>query len=70
METLKRLILPAIFILALAIFGVSCSAGKQYCTNDHVKYQKKSRVKAYKANSNRSSYTHSTSLKKRYVLKK
>ena len=70
MKSILRLLLPALFIISISYLGTSCISRKPYCANDTLKYQKKSRIKAYKPNSSRSPFVHNSPIRKKYVIKK
>jgi len=78
-EPLKReiemsLFRSILFVLAtgviILIVSSSCGRGSIYNTHSRVSYNRGAHVKAYKGNPNRNSFTHSASIRKKYVLKK
>ena len=72
-EMKLRLSLASILtIILLAFLGTgstSCSS-KSYSSNQCIEYNRNARIKAYKSPTNRGSYTHNKSSRKKYVIKK
>jgi len=62
-------ILTAILLSIFLLTSTSCSQ-KSYSTGCKVNYNKSSRIKAYKKPTSRNSFTHSSSVKKKYVVKR
>lgn len=62
-------ILTAILLSIFLLTSASCSQ-KMYSTRNKVGYNKSSRIKAYKKPGSRKSFTHSKSVRKKYVIKR
>ena len=62
-------ILPLTFLMLLMFSTSSCTQQK-YSSTSRISYDRSSRIKSYKSPSNRHSFTHSTPVRKKYVIKK
>jgi len=57
-------------ILGLFLFTSTSCSQKNYSSSNKVGYNRSARIKAYKKPSNSSSFKHTTSTRKKYVIKK
>ncbi|MCK4569847.1 MAG: hypothetical protein KAT76_06110 [Bacteroidales bacterium] len=57
-------------ILGLFLLTSSSCSQSTYSTHSKISYNRSSRIKAYKKPGSRNSFTHSTSPRKKYVIKK
>lgn len=62
-------ILTAIFLGLFLLSSSSCSQ-KTYSAKNMTGYKRSDRIKVYKSNSNRNSFVHDKTVRKRYVIKK
>jgi len=62
-------ILPLAFFMLLMLSTSSCTQQK-YSSTGKISYDRSSRIKSYRSPSNRHSFTHSTPVRKKYVIKK
>ncbi|MCK5079865.1 MAG: hypothetical protein KAR09_07965 [Bacteroidales bacterium] len=57
-------------LLGVFLFTSSSCSQNTYSTHSKVSYNRSSRIKAYKKPANRRSFTHTSSPRKKYVIKK
>ena len=62
------LLISALFITVFMFSGTSCSQ-KTSATKGRIAYDRSDRIKVYKSNSNRNSFSHSKTVRKKYVIK-
>lgn len=62
------IVLIAFFCGIFLISGSSCSQ-KTYSSKNKISYNRSDRIKVYKSNSNRNSFSHSKTVRKKYVIK-
>ncbi|MFO8128534.1 MAG: hypothetical protein R6T99_01365 [Bacteroidales bacterium] len=70
MKLIKKLAILSFFALIIAFFSSSCTSGRQYCTDERVRYDRGNKIKAYTKNPHSQSFVHSKPIRKKWVLKK